>query len=585
MLLLPLGAALVWLLRRQLRRSDGWRALCDAHLLPHLIVDPGGARAPLALWLFALAWLVGVVALAGPSWERLEQPLYRSGAARVVVLDLSRSMEAADVKPSRLVRARLKVADMLSHGADAQTGLVAYAGDAFVVAPLTDDAETLRHLLPALTPQVMPAAGSRTDLALERAGELLHRAGVSRGEVILVADAVAAGTAGAAQALRAHGHRVSVLAVGTEQGAPVPLAAGGFLEDAAGNIVVSALDTAALRAVAQAGGGYYAGLTPDDSDLRQLLDAGALADATAGARPTARRSVGWRDGGPWLVLLLLPLAALAFRRGWLLCALVAVLLSPPPSHAFDWEDLWWRADQRASRALRAGDAEAALEAGAPRWEGVASYRTGQYAQAAAAFARSDGPVADYNRGNALARQGELAAALAAYDAALEQLPDFDDARHNRALVERALQQRRDAPAAPPQQAPGRPGGGDTPAGMPPPAPGDGGADSNAGEPRNEPVDAGSSRAEGGAATTAPRSAADAGQPRARTPEPAAGDAGAADEGLAAAQTGAHSGAELGQAMEQWLQRIPDDPGGLLRRKFQRQHERRGRPVSNGEPPW
>ena len=443
--LLPL-ALLIWWIRDPASHDGAWQRICDARLLPYLLINQPHARHRLPVWLLAAGWLVTVVALADPVWEKQPQPVFRSEAARVVVLDLSRSMEAPDLAPSRLERARYKVEDVLRRSQEGQVGLVVFAGDAFVVSPLTNDAKTITELLQALEPGLMPVQGSRADLGLHKAGELLKQAGVARGQILLVTDGDEGGQAiDAARDLKRQGYTVSVLGVGTKQGAPLPDGKGGYVHDAAGAIVVPRLDVASLRALATAGGGRYATITGNDADLDALLTPMAPRLDTKVEQSGLKTDV-WVSHGPWLVLLLLPLAALAFRRGWLLVLvlLVAGTVSTPESaRAASWNDLWVRPDQQAAQALAGGDnARAAELATDPSQRGTAEYRAGHYEQALRDFSRASGTDAEYNRGNALARLGHYKEALAAYDKALAAQPGMEDALHNKAAVEALLRQQK-----------------------------------------------------------------------------------------------------------------------------------------------
>ncbi len=310
---------LAWLLWRLLTRPLGWsrwEGLVDPALMPHVLdgARKGRRRLPVLL---TVVGVVAVVALAGPAWRQLPQTVYRGTDALVVVLDLSQSMSSTDLEPSRVERARFKVTDILDRRPDGQTGLVVFADDAFVVTPLTDDVATIRAQLMALTPDIMPVQGSRPDRALELAGELLESAGVTRGSVLLIADAVRPERDGrVARDLADRGFPVSVMGVGTEQGAPVPLARGGYLTDG-GRIVVPGLESGDLEDVAQAGGGRFARLRPGAQDLDRLLAAPAGAGVDGEATDLTTSDV-WREEGPWLLIALLPFAALAFRRGALL---------------------------------------------------------------------------------------------------------------------------------------------------------------------------------------------------------------------------------------------------------------------------
>ena len=589
LLVLPAGLALLWACARRQRSGARWRDVCDPALLPHLLERREGAAPTLPALLMGCGLLLATLALAGPAWQRQEEPVHRVREARIVVLDLSRSMDSPDLAPSRLARARLKAADLFARTREGQAGLVVYAGDAYRVSPLTDDAETLNALLPALATDLMPVPGSRPDLGLRRAGELLARAGLRHGEVILIADSAGDFRAVEAAAdLARAGFRVSVLAAGSAEGAPIPLSGGGFLKDEAGDIVVPRLAARGLREVARAGGGPFVAMSSDDRDLDTLLarppDERWRLETEAGERDAPV----WRDEGPWLVLALLPVAALAFRRGWLL-AIGCLLWAPAdPAGAFDWRDLWARPDQQAARALARGDPAAAFEAAAEaRWRAPALYRDREFAAAAEAYAEQEGAAAHYNRGNALAKSGRLREALDAYDAALSREAGFEDAVFNRAIVERLLRERESS----------SPGGGEerAPEGAGGRSPGPGGA-----RPEEPPSPDGDPRGEGGGER--PEAARDGTDPPAGAPRDARG-AGTRDaanpDGAPEAESGGTRGArpatspagageagdERRQALEQWLRRIPDDPGGLLRRKFALDHARRGHPDPDSARTW
>lgn len=591
-LLLPL-AWLAWHLARQRAGSRGWEAVCDPALLPHVLVTRPDAGQRRRLWPALLAGIIAIVALAGPSWSQLPQPVFSSTRALVIALDLSRSMNATDVAPSRIERARFKIADLLRLRRDGQSALLVYAGEAFAVAPLTDDAGTLLSQLPALAPAIMPVPGNRAATALALARDLLRQAGLARGDVLLITDEVEGDEAvSMAASLHGTGYRVSVLGVGTPQGAPIPQPDGSFLEDDSGQIIIAARDDRQLRQVAVAGGGLYRPMTVDDGDLEALaalLDQRPADDET---RATELRSDTWRDEGVWLVLVLLPLAALGFRRGLVLAVTLLILPLPRPAAAMEWQDLWLRRDQQGVRALEQGDAARAAELLAdPRWQGAARYRAGEFEAAAGALESRPDADSRYNRGNALARLGRYPEALAAYDEVLQQQPDHEDAKFNRELVQQALEQQQ------PQQ---QQQGGEQQAGdqQDNGQQQDGSAQPGTeGDPQQQ--DAGQDpqqqesipRANGEAGADAdqgsPSARADAAREPAQEPPeferdgdqaaPAPEPGSAPEEPEQTAQAGAAAARETPatedqQALEQWLRRIPDDPGGLLRRKFHYQHQ-------------
>ncbi len=551
LLLLPLAVILPWLWRRTRRPSGDWTRACDPHLLRWLSVSQadgrsrGGGR-----WLAGTAVLISILALAGPSWQKLPGSSFSARDARMIVLDLSRSMLAQDLRPNRLTRARFRLADQLEMTQEGQVGLVSYAGDAYIVSPLTSDMNTIANLLPALQPDIIPVAGSRADRALEMAASLLGRAGLSHGEILLVTDSADSADAARARDLKNDGIITSVLAVGTVEGSPIP-SGGGFVSDRSGNVVIARLDRASLQAVAEAGGGRYMELGPGATETSLWLEQ----DGSEFARREDALGERWQDAGPWFVLLLLPLALLGFRRGLLFIlplALLPGLFWPPSASAGWWDDTWQRKDQQAYQALQADDAEkAAALAVDPALSGQAWYRSGEHANAVEAWSRLDEADAHYNRGNALAHLGEYEAAIKAYDEALAIEPDMEDALANRALLEQMKQQQE-------QQQEGESG------------------ESEPSEDQSEGDSAQQSEGEDGEEGDS----SDEQEGEQQESDQGEGETGE-EEGEPVDYSEAWS-EEDAQAMEQWLRRIPDDPGGLLRRKFRNQHQRRGAPKDETE---
>lgn len=582
--LIPLAFACVYWWRHY-QKNNTWRDLCDAHLLPHLLVDNGqqARRWPIAV--LALAWFLAVLALAGPTWKKLPEPVYRQQAARIIVLDLSKSMDASDVTPSRLTRAKFKVHDILKQSREGQTALLVFAAEPFAVTPLSDDAETIAALVPPLATDLMPTQGSRLDLALLKADELLNNAGMQHGEVFLITDgAESLDTAEKATSqLRKHGHRVSVLAIGTQEGAPIPSQLGGFISDESGNTVIARLDIELLQRIAEVGGGGFQTLSNDDSDINALLNSASIMPTNSNETRQVRTTDRWREEGPWLLLALLPLAALAFRRGWLTAGvLLAIITIPQPTYAFNTEDLWLRPDQQGAKALQRGEPEAAAKLFKnPGWQGSAHYRAGQYSEAADVFAKSDDADAHYNRGNALAKAGRLKEALDAYTSALGKMPTHSDAQFNRDVVNKLLKQQKSPNNQEPQQknpqnnsgAPEHSANSDTKQHM----------DNQAKDKNNETSKQSSGQNQAnkdtGIDTKADNNKDTMKQPGTNKQEdPEQSQQRSSDM----AQT--QPSQESRQALEQWLRRIPDDPAGLLRRKFMLEHQRRAG-QKNSSTPW
>jgi Ca-activated chloride channel family protein len=580
-LLLPVGAWLIWQLLRGRADEGGWRRVVDAKLRGHVLVEPEVLRdSRLALVAALAAWVVAIVALAGPAWERLPVPAFRSDEALVVALDLSRSMDAADVEPSRLARAKLKLIDLLDRRAAGQTALVVFSTHAFTVTPLTTDTRTIGSLVDAVNTDIMPTPGGSIAAGLDKAATLLRQTGVNRGDILLITDSEVTGAdLDLAGDLNGDGLRVSVLAVGTEQGAPIPQPEGGFVNDENGRVVVPQVDPAGLQRLAARGGGRFARLAPNDRDLETLfpsVSALPLDVALASDDGEQYEADVWRDRGVWLAVALLPLLALCFRRGWVSVWLLVLVVPSPRADAFEWQDLWRRADQRAYEALQQEQPARAAELFEnPEWRSAAEYRAGAFEASAATLAAIDSAEAHYNRGNALAKAGELESAIGAYDRALELVPDHADARYNRDLVEQFLKDNPDAQQPPPNQGQGEQGQqGDSDQEQSQSGEQQEGEQSS--DDQGEQGEPGDSQA--GDGTQDPPNDEAQGEPQGE--EPPEQNANAGDESADDATETAPGPQDVEQwaseqAAEQWLRRVPQDPGGLLRRKFLYQYQRLG----------
>lgn len=608
--LLPL-AALLLLVWRQRLASRSWQAVVDPGLLPHLLIDGGGRPRRWPLAALALGALLAVTALAGPTWEKLQQPVFRRDSALVVLLDLSRSMDAADLQPSRLQLARFKLRDLLARRKEGDTALIVYAADPFAVTPLTGDTATIDRQLPSLTTALMPAQGSRADRAIAEAQALLQQAGAAHGDVLLITDGVEntppAELHKAVSALRGAGYRLSVLGVGTPDGAPIPQPGGGFFQDDAGAIVLARLDEAALKRLAADGGGLYRRLASNDSDTDAFTATFAAGPLDLGAEQVAgMKADQWREEGPWLLLPLLPLAALAFRRGYLL-ALLLVLLVPTPrsAYALDWQGLWQSPDQRGAAALAAKEPKQAADLFTdPQWRAAARYRAGDYAKALDDLKDLPGADAAYNRGNALAQLGKFPEALAAYDQALKQAPEMADARHNRELVQKWLQQQKQQQKSgdqgqqqPDDRSQGKQG--DKPQADRQRQPGKSdqqqAQDSQQDQGQGQPQEGQQHQKDAEAKPQQdPSQQADAGKDKqekkpsdqaAAPAQPAKAEEKQKPDQNATAADDAKPPSESQQATEQWLRRIPDDPGGLWRRKFLYQYQRQYQAQQGEAKPW
>ncbi len=581
--LLPYAVLLVLLVRGKLSHGN-WATVCDAALLPYLLQDKAVAQSRWPLATGAIAAFLAIVALAGPTWERLPTPVFRNDSALVIVLDLSRSMDAADIKPSRLVMARYKIADILKQRKDGQTALVVYADEAFTVTPLTNDTETITNQLSALTTGIMPKDGNSTARALEKAETLFKQAGLQKGQILLITDGGSVDDA-IAKAKSLDAYQLLVLGAGTSDGAPIALNTGGFLKDDQGSIVVDKLDIHGLEKLAQAGNGTYQSLTSDDADIQALLSTMTSQSHEKGEKNENLLLDQWRDVGPWLLLLVLPLAALNFRKGLLGIALLFLLPLPKNSYALDtnkiWQDLWLTKDQQAQEAYQHGDFKKAAELFQnPDWKAAAHYKSGAYDKALAYLKDNPSANSHYNQGNALAQSGQLKEALDAYNKALKLNPDDDDTQYNKDLVEKALEQQKQEPKQDQdkkQDSQDKKNQGESKDGD---KSGQSQQDKSEENKDDQKPEQKSEQSQKSTEQQPEKEKAEEQQKdnpmEAAQPEPADPKKDDKKPDSSHTQPLDTMSNEEKQANEQWLKRIPDDPAGLLRRKFKYQYNQRGR---------
>ena len=436
--LLPVVAVIGFYTWRK-RNAGNWETIINPELLPFLLQGSGGKHALSGPWLVAFmisAWIFCCLGLAGPAWQKLPQPVHKQDSALVVVLDLSPSMLAEDISPNRLVRARYKLIDILTRRTEGVVGLIVYGGDSHTVSPLTEDSNTIVSMVPVLEPNLLPETGSNVEEGLASAIDLAMNGGYQQADILLITDGIdKSALSNIAPIISGEGnYRLSILGVGTTDGAPIPSFAGGFIKKA-GNVIVAKLNVGTLRKIAANNGGSYQTLSADDRDIDNLL-AGMDSLLTNSTRETDRSFDLWDDQGYWLVLLLLPVLLLSFRKGSVVVILIAPLLFiAQPVEALEWQDLWQTPDQQASEAMKAEDYEAAKDLFEDsRWRGSAAFKAGDFDQAIADFSQDDSAIGDYNHGNALAKAGDLEGAIEAYNNALSKEPKMEDARFNLDLV-------------------------------------------------------------------------------------------------------------------------------------------------------
>ena len=534
--------SVIYILRRRARRSKtGWDAVVAPELLNVLI--PERAKQQLRRWfdlLVASALVVACFAMAGPAWKQIPLPVEQQRDDLVIVLDCSTSMYAEDIAPSRLVHAKQKITDTLRNRAEGRTALVVYAGDAHIVTPLTHDVETVQHLLVSVEPRIMPIPGSNPDHALALSWNLLEQAGNGYGRILVMTDSVDE-TLEFSEPKRSN-VEIHFLGLGTEQGAPIPEpdleGIQRFMRDSSDRLIIPTLHEDLLRARIRPVGGIYHKLNIDNSDIKPFYS-GVWSSGSQMERLEDRSYDAWHDAGYLFVIPLVVLAFFSIRRG-VLVALVLVVAVDTQANWF--EDLWKNDDQRAYDKLQESDPERAAELFKdPEWQAVSKYRNEKFEAAADMFHSDDSIRSKYNLGNSLALSGRIGEAIETYDQVLELDPEHEDARYNRDLLNQLMQQMAQQSA-------------------------DG--DSNEPQPNPSEGDENSSQENSGLNDDVPPEEGDA------NPE----DSDEASNGEESPASPDHSLSdeqiEANDTLERMLRRVPDQPGNLLRNKFQAETRRR-----------
>lgn len=569
-LLIPIAILLIFFFKRRMLTIGNWEKLIDKRLLPYVMSRRQLSDNQYKWWLISLISVLSIIALAGPTWERIEQPSFRTDQSLVIALDLSRSMNAQDITPSRLTRAKLKILDILERRQGAQVALIVYSANAFTVTPLTSDTDTIIALINSIDTSIMPSRGSYPALAIDKGLQLLNQASVSNGEIILVTDGgITSDSFSSAQKLRDEGYRLSALGIGSMNGAPIPKETGGFITDNTGQITISRLEVDDLKDLVEIGGGNYTSITSNDQDIDTLLSEVYSAVRESDDSVTTDQ---WKEFGPWLLLIIVPFGSLLFRKGWVFIFLLTIMPIDNSVYALDWNDLWKTRDQQAKEAMESGDYNKAIELFEDsEWLAAAHYRAGNYRQSANGYNNNSNIDHLYNHANSLAKIGQFEEAIENYEKVIAEEPNAEDALYNLNLLKDLLSENQSSEENNDD--------------------GQSSEEASTGEQSQQQNGDESEQSdnEGNSRTGDSDDESDANPNQKLSNEE---DIEAIEKELERAaeensnqepqqEDNNESGIEgrmaqeQQQAMEQWLRRIPDDPGGLLRRKFRYQYQRQG----------
>jgi len=446
--LLLLPVLLLWLASRSGDVRTEWKGMIAPHLLDSLIIGDSGGSKIRRSWLLAAILVTAIVGAAGPTWQRESPPFIEDTAPLVIAVDLSATMDAIDVTPSRIERAKLKIRDVIDMRQGARTAITAYAGTAHLVLPPTEDAALLESYVDALATRIMPHPGKDTAAAIRLADGLLDKEG-SLGTILLLTDGI---EQTASDAMKATPNGIVVLGIGTPAGGPVKAPDGGFASDLTGARLFAKLDLASLHEIGKQTGADVATMTDDDTDVRWIGQRVRSDFAQMKAKDGGR----WRDLGWWMVVPVAIAMAFTFRRGWVvktgLLLLAVQMLAPDSGRAGVLADMWLTRDQQGRIAFERGDYETAADRFADSvWKGVALFRAGKFQEAVDALAAVDTAESWYDQGNALLQIARYDDAVAGYQKALQKRKDWPEAIANLAIARRLVKAQKEKQEEQPDQ--------------------------------------------------------------------------------------------------------------------------------------
>ncbi|GAB2996256.1 VWA domain-containing protein [Psychrosphaera aestuarii] len=468
LLFIPL--AVIWFFKLRDKQQSDWQQWIPKHLANTLFANTKQLSSNRLVIGLGIVWLILTIALAGPTWQKIEKPVFKSQVANVIVLDMSMSMRSTDVKPDRLTKAKFKAIDLAKSLGDSEVGLVAYAGDAFTISPLTQDARNIAALIPSLAPEIMPIPGSYPLLGLEQAQSLMQQAGYLSGQIFWITDGVVYDDVAELNKLAATtAYQINVLSVGTRSGAPIKMLDGGLLKDDTGSIVMPKVNESALADIANTSGGTYQRFTANDKDITTLVDRSQqqkLSNSANELESTNSEITGddWQEFGPYLILIVMPLILVLFRRGVTLSVFLCGILfiggltpnvasaaantnvnAPKSADEASGDTIlntmFKTDDQRASQAFKQQQYAKAKDLFEnEQWKGAAAYKAADYEQALEYFSKDKSAEGYYNQGNALAQMMEIDKAIEAYDKAIQLNPNLQDAKSNKDILEKLKEQ-------------------------------------------------------------------------------------------------------------------------------------------------
>lgn len=411
LLLLFLPLFFYWRYFRSIRSKSSWENVCDKKLLNFLLIKGSSGQRRMLGWLSLIAFCSTIVAIAGPTWKKLEAPMMSPENPVMILLNLSSEMKKAPPAPSRLERAKYKITDLLNGLKTAQTGLIVYTNEPFLITPITDDADIIENLLPVVNFDIMPSNGDRLDRAISFAVEKLQNGGYLNGNIVIFTSDVGERLDLALEAAKnaaANKYRVSIIEANQDKNEK-------------------------LKLICRYGNGIYETLSPGEQDIDALAD--FINKNISELKQSENMQSMWLDSGYYLSLIPLLCCLYFFRRG---IFVILLLFGFAGNARAGW---FLNNNQEGLQAFNSGDFKQAEQKFEDKdWKAAAQYRLGDYQTAAQNYAGKKDITSQYNLGNALAKSGKIEEAIKKYEDVLKEAPDHEDAKFNLEYLKKQQQQ-------------------------------------------------------------------------------------------------------------------------------------------------
>lgn len=430
-LLIPIG--IVVLLFFFSRKEDvKWKKSIPMHLRPFMIKK--GTQIKVVFWkmLLYVTGVFAVLGLAGPTWEKIEIPGKTLETPVVIVLDLSQSMMATDIQPSRLERAKFKITDLLKANPGARVALVGFSGTAHVILPLTNDYSLIESHINQLSPNVMPFYGSDLEAGVEKAIEVSSITDAPATFIIFSDDFDESTFQYLNQKSKALTTKFEIFPINTLSGSSIPYGRYSKVKDVNGKLVHSKLNQEVLEKLHSLENITVNYLTLDNSDVEQV--AKSVKDHLKFTDKAEEKEDDWQDNGLYFIIPFAVLVLCYFRKGMSLYMLLCIISLSSCSDINKFADLWYTKDYQGQKELDDKNYEQAADLFQdPLRKGVGYFKAENYTEAIRAFSKDTTAQGMYNLGLSYYKNGDYAAAAMAFGKTVEMDPTINGAAQNKTL--------------------------------------------------------------------------------------------------------------------------------------------------------